>query len=370
MLSIPPIPAVVEDGTDSVPVDDACRLRRRVAELETELATWMERFECSPIPMTVEDWSEAKQIVDGLRARGVTSIVDHVREHPEILARLAPAVKILDANCATVKVYRATDRQQLLAALNEPPDLSTYNPTTGLSDIFVNLLERFANGETCIALEGPDSALDGTRIFIRTTTCIARGREHDWGSVLQTVEDFTRREAAEAEVRRLAMTDALTGLANRRHFESRLGDALSRARRNGEFVALLLVDLDDFKPVNDSFGHGAGDELLRCVGERLQAISREADSVARIGGDEFAVVVSGEHPALLACRPAHRILDVLAEPFEVEGQRVQLGACIGIACFPGDADNEGDLQRRADEALYRAKRGEGESLCYWQSSES
>lgn len=345
--------------------DENHRLRRRVADLEQLLLEWVDRFESSPIPMTVEDWSGARRIVDDLRAAGVKSILEHVRAHPELLAELAPAAKILDANPACVQVYRASSREQLLDAFNQPPDLSTYNPTTGLSDIFVTLVQRFANGETRVELEGPDTALDGSRIYIRTTTSIAAGREHDWGSVLQTVEDFTRREEAEREVRRLAATDALTGLANRHRYETRLSDALNAARRSGDVVGLLQLDLDGFKQVNDRAGHLLGDEILRVVGVRLQAVSREADCVARVGGDEFAVVLSGPEGEDLLEKPAARIIESLCRPFELAGESLTLGVSIGGARFPIDAIDIEQLKARADKSMYRAKRSGGGVLCMW-----
>ncbi len=207
-------------------LEEIRRLRRQLNELEAEYADQLhvgeanalensvlpanlpltapatgalteDRFENSPIPMTDEDWSGAKKIADGLLARGITDIRDYVRQHPDLLATLAPAVKILDANPAAVRTYKAASKEELLKAFNAPPDLSTYNPTTGLSDIFVELVQRFSEGETRVEMEGPDTALDGSVIYIRTTTSIARGREHDWGRVLQTVEDFTARKAAE-----------------------------------------------------------------------------------------------------------------------------------------------------------------------------
>lgn len=156
------------------------------------LPVWNENdFEQSSTPMSQEDWSVAKEIVDRLRAAGVSDIRGYVQANPSLLAELAPAVKILKVNAAAVKTYRAGSREELLAAFNAPPDLKTYNPVTGLSDIFVELVHRFAGGETDVVLEGPDTALDGSVIYIRTTTRIVRGREDDWGRVIQTVEDFT-----------------------------------------------------------------------------------------------------------------------------------------------------------------------------------
>ena len=162
---------------------------------------WGNWFEDSPIPMTFEDWSEVKRIVARLRSSGITSFSEYVGNHPELLAELAPAAKVLDANSAAISVYRATSKQELLEAFNAHPDLDSYNPTTGLSNIYVTLVERFSAGETRVELEGPDTALDGSSIYIRTTTSIGRGYEDDWGRVLQTVEDITRKKQAEDALR-------------------------------------------------------------------------------------------------------------------------------------------------------------------------
>lgn len=151
--------------------------------------------------MTFEDWSEVKRIVDRLRRSGVGSITEYVVDHPELLAELAPAAKILDANLAAVSVYKASSKQELLEAFNALPDLESYNPTTGLSNIYVMLVERFSAGETRVEIEGPDTTLDGSIIYIRTTTSIGRGYEDDWGRVLQTVEDITSKVQAEDALR-------------------------------------------------------------------------------------------------------------------------------------------------------------------------
>ncbi len=160
-----------------------------------------DRFENSPIPMTEEDWSGARQVVDRLVVDGVTDLRDHVRDHPEILTDLVAGARIVDVNAAAVRTYRAPDRDALIRHFNTPPDLRSYNPATGLSDIFVSLLEHFRHGASHHVLEGPDTAYDGSEIHIRTTTSITPGHERDWGRVLQTVEDFTARKQAEDALR-------------------------------------------------------------------------------------------------------------------------------------------------------------------------
>lgn len=176
------------------------------------------RLENSPIPATVEDWSDAKLIIDGLHDSGVTDILQHIQKHPEILAELAPAVKILDVNAAAVKVYGAASKQELIDSFNAPPDLTSYNPETGFSDIFATLLDRFSKGEVWVELEGDDTTIDGDTIYIRASTSIAAGHEENWSLVFQTVEDFTEKKKAEdaahenEERYRLAITGANDGM--------------------------------------------------------------------------------------------------------------------------------------------------------------
>jgi diguanylate cyclase (GGDEF)-like protein len=169
-------------------------------------------------------------------------------------------------------------------------------------------------------------------------------------------------EASEAQAQHLAFHDALTGLPNRALFANRLEHALARVRRGEERIALLYMDLDRFKYVNDTFGHPAGDELIREFSGRLQKILRSCDTVARLGGDEFAVIqtgVSGEAATVALCR---RILEAVAEPFAVVGQEAFVGVTIGVAVAPDAASDASELVRKADIALYRAK-SEGRN-CY------
>jgi diguanylate cyclase (GGDEF)-like protein/PAS domain S-box-containing protein len=169
------------------------------------------------------------------------------------------------------------------------------------------------------------------------------------------VRDIRERRAAEAQIRHMAHHDALTGLPNRTLFHDRLQQAIAFARRNNAAVTVLSVDLDRFKSVNDLTGHAGGDALLLQVAGRLKASLREHDTVARLGGDEFAVIqVGNTHPdgsAILA----DRLVKAIGEPFDLDGQQMIIGASIGVAIFPGDADSGEDLVRAADTALYRAK---------------
>lgn len=167
--------------------------------------------------------------------------------------------------------------------------------------------------------------------------------------------DITERKQAEARIAHLANHDPLTGLPNRRMFHDRLSDALSRSNRNGELMALLLLDLDAFKSVNDTLGHDAGDAALCEVAARLRTGRRRHDTVARLGGDEFAVILEGLRCRADAAGIAAQIGAVLQRPWMHGDFEIHLHGSIGIAAFPGDAANAGDLLKHADIALYRAK---------------
>lgn len=156
-----------------------------------------------------------------------------------------------------------------------------------------------------------------------------------------------------------AMHDQLTGLANRLQFTEELRRAINRARRSTKLVTILYLDLDRFKPVNDEFGHEVGDLVLMEVARRLDGCTRAADTVARLGGDEFAVLVTDHHSADETDQLCQRLGDAFAEPFTVAGHELKLSASIGRAVFPADADGADALLRRADTAMYSAKRRTG-----------
>src|SRR5580693_1400417 len=172
----------------------------------------------------------------------------------------------------------------------------------------------------------------------------------DDGRCVATYEDVTERRQAEAKIMHMARHDALTNLPNRMLFKDRMEQALAR----GDMLAVMFLDLDRFKSVNDSLGHSIGDALLCAVTERLQRVVSDADTVARLGGDEFAVVQSKASPSQ-ASEMAAQIIEALVEPFDVRGHQVVIGTSIGIALAPNDGTEPDQLLRNADMALYRAK---------------
>lgn len=160
---------------------------------------------------------------------------------------------------------------------------------------------------------------------------------------------------AEKLIRHMAWHDSLTGLANRNLLSERLDEALKLARRLEKKVAVMILDLDKFKPVNDLHGHATGDKLLKVVAERLMKCAREVDTVARLGGDEFAIVFTNIEDDANIITIADRIIQSIQQPVEIDGNVIQIGTSIGISFFPEDSDTPTELIRMADVALYQAK---------------
>ncbi len=190
-----------------------------------------------------------------------------------------------------------------------------------------------------------------------------------------TFNDITDRLEAEERIHHMATHDGLTDLPTLRLAQDRLTMALGLARRQGRQCAVLFLDLDRFKPVNDRHGHDAGDLVLKEVAHRLQGCVRETDTVARIGGDEFLLVLSGIGSGDDAALVAGNILDSLTESIDLGQNKVSIGASLGIALFPQDGDDPSQLVKKADEAMYRVKKssrngfGFATSICSEQKTD-
>jgi diguanylate cyclase (GGDEF)-like protein/PAS domain S-box-containing protein len=181
--------------------------------------------------------------------------------------------------------------------------------------------------------------------------------------VMVHTEDITERARAEANLRHQTLHDSLTGLPNRLLLRDRLKQVLRSARRERTPFALLLLDLDRFKDVNDALGHQAGDALLRLMGRRLASAMREVDTLARLGGDEFAILLPGADEAGVLSVAA-RLLQMLEKPFELNGSSLDVGGSLGVALYPQHGDDAEVLLQRADVAMYVAKRAGGGYAVY------
>jgi len=181
-----------------------------------------------------------------------------------------------------------------------------------------------------------------------------RHRPMPGGGWVATHEDITEQRQSEVKIEYMAHHDSLTGLANRVLLNDRLERALGRAQ-HGKMVAVHHLDLDQFKAVNDTFGHPSGDKLLGVVAERLRLLVSESDTIARMGGDEFVIVQGGIADPADATSLAQGVIGLLSEPYDIDGQQAVIGVSIGISVGPGDGANPDKLLRNADLALYRAK---------------
>lgn len=218
--------------------------------------------------------------------------------------------------------------------------------------------EEIASGADDAVHESVVVTKDGDERTIAWRDTIVRAADGTVSAVMSSGVDLTERRAAEEQIAYLAYHDSLTGLPNRALLQEHLDLALARARRQGDAVGLLYLDLDGFKLVNDSLGHPAGDELLVHVTMRLGERRRGMDLLARQGGDEFLLLLGDLDRAEAeahARRVAEDLLKALAEPFSISGAEFHIGASIGISLFPRDAADAGELLRHADAAMYAAK---------------
>ena len=216
---------------------------------------------------------------------------------------------------------------------------------------------------------------NGDILDILLSATVQYGQEGEFDHSLAVMIDVTERKRAEAHIEHLALHDSLTNLPNRFLFHDRLQNAVAQVKRTDSALALLFLDLDDFKDVNDTLGHAAGDELLKAVAERLKSYLRDSDTVgrhnttlARLGGDEFTILLTNLSDPVDAATVADRIIEDLSRPFVIGGNVIHTGTCIGIAVYPSHGGTPEELLKKADLALYRSK-AEGRNRYHFYSEQ-
>ena len=225
--------------------------------------------------------------------------------------------------------FSRSDRERVIAALKDKTEL--------------------LNFEICLKRR------DGSPVWVLQNEALVYGEEERSHFMEGTIIDITARKNAEERIEHQAYHDHLTDLPNRLLFNDRLALAVAHARRHRKRLTVMFLDLDHFKLINDTMAHAAGDELLRAVSSRLQSVLRQEDTVARMGGDEFTILLPEVHDEKDAARVAQSLLDSFRAPFFVQGREVFTTASIGISVYPNDGADVDTLIKNSDSAMYRAK---------------
>lgn len=276
------------------------------------------------------------------------------------IAHVAPDGRIMEANekFHDMLGYRIGElRDSNLFELTRP------DHRVAQQEFVAGCIANHAKGSLSEA-ENPYRHKHGSIVWVCEALGVVRNAHGAPQYLVAAMHDITARKMLEARLSHDAMHDALTGLPNRVLFQDRLERVLESARRHGRLAAVLYIDLDDFKPVNDRFGHAVGDRLLQQVAQRVKACVRNEDTAARFGGDEFGIVltmVNGESDCQLVTA---KIIDAISRPYELEGREIRISASVGAAVYPTHGDDAATLIARADSAMYGAKRaGEEQSEC-------
>jgi diguanylate cyclase (GGDEF)-like protein/PAS domain S-box-containing protein len=320
--------------------------------------------------------------IAGAIARDRSAEADRIREDPfEALINRGPAISYVDDTDERASTLYISPQVEALLGYS-------CEEWTGNPDLWVQILhpddrplalaENARHNETGepFRLEYRMFAKDGKLVWVRDEATLVRD---EWGAALHSIGvmlDITDRKRAEEKAMSVAYNDELTGLASRSMFEELLALSIQRAERHESAVAVVVVDIDDFRLVNDSLGHPQGDEMLKMVSDRLREATRETDLVARRGGDRFLLLLSdlpreggtSEAAMIRVESVAQRVQESMMAPFELAGTELYSSVSIGASVYPQDAHDAGALVRNAEAAMYEAKKGGSGSSGYVISS--
>lgn len=297
----------------------------------------------------IEDITERQATLEALEHAELR--YRHIFEHAsEGIFQTTREGRYLAANPALARIYGYATPEELMADLSDIEHRLYVR--AGRREVFHRLMK--AQGQV-LNFESEVFRRDGTRIWISENAHIVRDAQGQFLCYEGTVQDITERRRYQAQLERQANHDLLTGLPNRVLLGDRIAQGIARAQRLGYFLALVFIDLDNFKYINDSLGHAAGDELLKVIATRLSGCLRSSDTVARLGGDEFVLLVNDHYRMGSVISLLERVLQDIGRPIVLSGREFHVGASLGVAMYPGDGDDAQILLKHADVAMYAAK---------------
>jgi len=297
----------------------------------------------------VEDVTDRRRAVEAL-ANAESRFRSIFENTVEGIYQTSVEGRYISANPALARIYGYESPDELMSSL-AAAGRSLYVDATRRAD-FERLMREVGS---VTQFESQAHRRDGSVIWISENARVVRATDGRALYYEGTVEDITERKRYQAELEFQATHDALTGLPNRGLLEDRLRQAIGYAHRNGSLVAVAFIDLDRFKVINDSLGHGSGDEVLMRVSRRIRGALREIDTVARQGGDEFVVVLAEQPTVESVVAVVERIIEEVAQPVTIDGRELYVTCSVGIALYPTDGGDVTTLLRNADAAMFSAK---------------
>ena len=296
------------------------------------------------------DISERKQAEEALR-ESEERYRSLVETSPDAITLTDLGTNIIMANQQAALLHGFQNVEEMLSSVRDATDLIAPRDRQRAIDNAQKTLEMGSIRN----IEYTFLRKDGTTFPAELSASLIVDAEGNPKAFTAVTRDITERKQAEEQLNHMATHDALTSLPNRMLFNDRLTVALARAHRNQQGLATMLLDLDHFKDVNDTLGHTVGDKLLQAVGDRLTSLLRKSDTVARMGGDEFLLLLPDIARVEDAANIAQKILEDIRRPFEFEAHELHITTSIGMALYPNDGEDVDALMRNADIALYRAK---------------
>lgn len=326
------------------------RVQQRTKALKESENRYHNLFQTAAISMWEEDFTAVKAAIDAIKAEeSVDNFRKYLSENPEFVSEAAGMVSILDINQSTLEMYGAKNKEELLVSLDR-----IFLPESFV--IFAEELIAIAEGKSRFKAESITQNLQGERMNTLITIAFP-AEDGAWNNVPVSMVDITDRKRMEEQLKYQAVHDPLTGVYNRNMLERQMMDEVYRAARYNHSLSVFMLDIDHFKNINDTYGHGVGDIVLRDLASRIKDSIRKPDYVARYGGEEFVVILP-ETSLHKARELAERLRNQVANYAITikEDQILNLTISIGVATYPEHTESPQNLLEAADKAMYVAKR--------------